>query len=134
MIKRVVAALIFRNKKLLLIYHKKLAMWMFVAGHVEKGETNRKAMRREVKEEVNLYVNVAKKPFYILKEHNDKNTLHYICKVNKGRVNLKMDEVTNYKWFSRKGIEKARLHKLVKKISLIGFAKSKIIKNNLFKH
>ncbi len=122
----VAAGLIFRNKKLLLIYHKKLDIWMFVAGHVEKGETNRKAMKREAMEEINLNINIAKKPFYILKERNGKNTLHYICKVNKGRINLKMDEVTNYKWFSRKEIEKARMHKLVKQISLNGFSKSKI--------
>ena len=121
--KPVVAALIFDKGKLLLILHKKLHLWMPVAGHVETGESNKEALKREVKEEVGLDVAIAKRPFFMLKESRV-ITPHYICKVKKGKTYLKKDEIKAYKWFSKKEIESSNLNKQVKKIALMAFKKS----------
>lgn len=48
----VVAGYIVNKDKLLLIHHKKLKKWLPVGGHIDENETPCKALRREVKEEM----------------------------------------------------------------------------------
>ena len=46
------------EKRVLLIYHNKRDMWLPVGGHIEANETPDEALRREIKEEVSLSVEI----------------------------------------------------------------------------
>lgn len=52
------SALIIDNNKVLLLYHKKLGVWLYPGGHVEKNETPDQTLIREVKEETGLDVEI----------------------------------------------------------------------------
>jgi ADP-ribose pyrophosphatase YjhB (NUDIX family) len=52
------ALIINKEGKVLLINHKKLAVWLYPGGHIEEGETPDEAVVREVKEETGLDVNI----------------------------------------------------------------------------
>ena len=49
-----VGGYIIHNNKVLLIHHNKLNLWLPVGGHIDENETPDQALRREIKEEVNL--------------------------------------------------------------------------------
>jgi ADP-ribose pyrophosphatase YjhB (NUDIX family) len=54
-----VSALILRrNRKVLLVNHKKLGVWLYPGGHVEPHETPDKALLREILEETGLKVKI----------------------------------------------------------------------------
>ncbi len=96
------SALIIDNGKVLLLYHKKLGVWLYPGGHIEKNETPDQAVIREAKEEtgldveiigekddnladINTDVSVLHSPYIILCElvgnhyHND---IVYLCKIS----------------------------------------------------
>ncbi len=52
----VIGAFLFHNSKVLLIHHKKLNLWLPPGGHIEKDETPDDAVKRELKEELGLDV------------------------------------------------------------------------------
>lgn len=52
------SALIIENSKVLLLYHKKLDVWLYPGGHIEKNETPEQAVVREVKEETDLDIEI----------------------------------------------------------------------------
>ena len=52
------SALIIDNGKVLLLHHKKLGVWFYPGGHVEKNETPEQTVIREVKEETGLDVEI----------------------------------------------------------------------------
>ena len=54
----VVSGYIFHNDKVLLIHHAKLDKWLPVGGHIDENETPDQALRREVKEETNLDIEI----------------------------------------------------------------------------
>ena len=91
---RVVGAFIFHNNKLLLIHHKKTDMWLPVAGHVKPKESNKNAIRREIKEEVNLDI-----PDLVPFISND--DMEEFVAVVKDISTIQPDtkEISNYKWF-----------------------------------
>jgi ADP-ribose pyrophosphatase YjhB (NUDIX family) len=47
-----------RNGKTLLLYHKKLKMWLPPGGHIDEGELPDEAVMREIKEETGLDVEI----------------------------------------------------------------------------
>lgn len=58
-IDQTVAGYIFNEEnKLLLVYHKKLGMWLPVGGHIEKNEIPDDALIREAREEVGLDIKI----------------------------------------------------------------------------
>ncbi len=94
--------------KVLLVYHKKLNVWIYPGGHIEANETPDEAVVREVKEETGLDVeiigvraaslndeeedvSVLHNPYIILCERIKANEEHYhidmvyVCKIIKGR-------------------------------------------------
>jgi ADP-ribose pyrophosphatase YjhB (NUDIX family) len=52
------SALIIKDKKVLLVYHKKLGVWLYPGGHVENNETPDETIVREVMEETGLSVEI----------------------------------------------------------------------------
>jgi len=62
----VVEGYIIKNNSILLMYHKKLDLWLPPGGHIEKYETPEEALIREVKEETGLDVEIIRqvKPNY----------------------------------------------------------------------
>ncbi len=51
-IKAKAAALIIRDKKMLLVFKGSIGLWIFPGGKYEKGETTRQCLEREMKEEL----------------------------------------------------------------------------------
>lgn len=105
------SALIIENNKVLLVYHKKLDVWLYPGGHIEENENPDEALIREVKEETGLDVEIISNkdetlsdikndvsslhiPYAILCElvgvhyHND---LIYLCKIKNNSKQLKHD-------------------------------------------
>ena len=93
----VVAGYIVKEGKVLLIHHKKLNNWLPVGGHIEKNETPDGALRREIREELGIEVDILNYPkerrgnrkeyafpFYVNVHHITRNHLHYclfyLCK------------------------------------------------------
>ena len=106
------SALIIDNGKVLLLHHKKLGVWLYPGGHIEKNETPDQTVIREVKEETGLDVEIIGEkdnnladidtdvsvlfnPYVILCElvgshyHND---IVYLCKIYGGNREIKQNE------------------------------------------
>ncbi|MFW5484535.1 MAG: NUDIX hydrolase [Spirochaetaceae bacterium JB067] len=136
-----VGAFIFCNDELLLIYHRKLRLWLPPGGHIEKDETPDDAVLREIQEETALNVkllNVPQLPAYgaVVKHlatpfyvnvHNvgdhDHVGFYYIASAeDKDQVTINEDELTSFKWFTLEELEKdERVTKEVRSLSRKAF-------------
>lgn len=113
-----VGGYIFSNDKVLLIHHNKLDIWIPIGGHIEKDETPDDALKREIKEEANLDVDILCQndlsdegnvkqnlalPFYTNIHSvggHDHYGMFYVCKVlapEKLKIN---NELKNARWFT----------------------------------
>ena len=54
----VVEGYVIKDNSVLLVYHKKIGMWLPPGGHIEKHETPEEALVREIKEETGLEVEI----------------------------------------------------------------------------
>ena len=135
----VVAGYIFNKGKVLLVHHRKLDLWLPVGGHIEKDETPDEAMLREIKEEVNMDVeilgmlelphgnNVEKNlatPFHV-NVHYAGDHKHccffYVCKaVNPEKLKIN-GELKEFGWFTKEDLNKSHVPLDVKHIALKGF-------------
>lgn len=138
------SALIIDRGRVLLVYHKKLNVWLYPGGHIEENENPDEALLREVKEETGLEVEIISKkdeslsdkkngvlslhlPYAFLCElvgdhfHND---LVYLCKIKKNcELKYNKNESGNIGFFTLQEIEKLQLfdnfrvllHKVLKK-------------------
>jgi 8-oxo-dGTP diphosphatase len=52
------SAVILADDQILLVHHRKLGLWLYPGGHVEPDEDPAQAVRREVREEVGLHVEI----------------------------------------------------------------------------
>jgi len=120
----VVAGFIINQNKVLLVHHKKLDLWLPVGGHIEKDETPDQTLLREIKEEVNIDVEILNqsdiplegnikcnlaKPFYInvhsVGDH-DHCCLFYICRaINPEQLKIN-NELKNFRWFTKDDLHK----------------------------
>jgi len=136
----VVAAFVFWKDKVLLVHHKKLGLWLPVGGHIDPNETFDEAIKREIKEETNLDVEMmgdsgltpaadVKKvlalPFDVnvhsVGDH-DHCCLFYLCKaLNPEKLKFREQELTNVKWFSREDIAQAPTDEYISKQALKAF-------------
>lgn len=124
------SALIINDDKILLVYHKKLNVWLYPGGHVEKNENPDETLLREVKEETGLEVEIISNkddslsdcktdihslhlPYAFLCElvgdhyHND---LIYKCKIKKNcKLRYNKNESGGIGFFNINEIEKLKL-------------------------
>jgi len=90
-----------RNKK------KHLGLkWEFPGGKVDINESNKEALQREIKEELNIIIDVKKK--IAKKKYKDEKIniiLHYyICHIKNG--NIRLNEHENSKWLKKENLSK----------------------------
>jgi len=136
------SALIIENGKVLLVYHKKLDVWLYPGGHIEKNETPEQAAVREAKEETGLDikiigerdenladidtdVSVLCNPYAFLCElvgdhyHND---IVYLCEISSDNKATKynLDESKDINFFGIDGLDNIKLFpnfkRLLKKV------------------
>lgn len=118
-----VAGYIFNQDKLLLIYHKKLALWLPIGGHMEKNETPVDAMKREAREEEGLAIKLLIKPsnYSTGKEiercavpfHSDIHTVgdhyhycqFYICETEDLEVKIDKKKSLAFDWFTEESAD-----------------------------
>ena len=120
----VVAGYIFRGSQVLLVNHKKLGLWIPVGGHIKENETPDDALLRETKEKTGLDIEILNQssiplegntkrnlatPFYSnvhsVGDH-DHSCFYYIARaLNPKKIRIN-EELRNYGWFSRGGLDK----------------------------
>lgn len=124
------SALILDNERVLLVYHKKLDVWLYPGGHVENNENPTETLLREVAEETGLEVEIVSSrddslsdckadvsslhlPYAFLCElvgdhyHND---LIYKCIIKKNcELKYNKDESGGIGFFNLNEIEKLKL-------------------------
>ena len=79
------------EQKVLLLYHKKLNVWLYPGGHIETNETPDEAILREVKEETALDIEIIGKRDMKLEDTKaDVSVLHtpysILCERIKGKI------------------------------------------------
>ena len=136
----VVGAMVFWNDKVLLVHHVKLDMWLPVGGHIDENETFDQAIKREIKEETNLDVElintsglepsnhvkqVLALPFDInlhsVGDH-DHCCAFYLCKaLNPEELKTNERELKAVKWLSKDELDKVELDDYNKKQILKAF-------------
>lgn len=135
---QVVGAAIIRNKNELLCaqrgYGSLIGKWEFPGGKVEKGETDQQALAREIKEELNIEVEVEELIDENYNEYPDKNInlKVYKCKYVSGEIKdvehkalkwKKPDEVESLDWAEAdKPIVETYLDSLKIERNIVGFA------------
>ncbi len=73
--------------------------WALVGGGIEKGETPEKAIKREIKEEINLDIDKFIKSFTIQRNPDSIETI-FACRYKGDPTDIKLnDEHTNYGWY-----------------------------------
>ena len=102
----VVAAIIKKNNKYLIAQrnrNKHMGLkWEFPGGKVDKNETFEEALSREIKEELNIEINIHKK--FTEEKYNDKKiniVLHYYLCSEKSDV-IQLNEHENLAWVEKK--------------------------------
>lgn len=137
----VVAGLIAHEDKVLLIHHKKLNKWLPPGGHINENETPDDALEREIKEELNLDIEIMNEkgtiitgsiikhlasPFYV-NVHNVGDHNHccffYVCKPkNLNKLSINKSELKKYRWFSHGDLNKGDVPEDVRNISSKAFS------------
>lgn len=135
----VVTGFVFSDNKVLLIHHNKLDLWLPIGGHIEENETFDIALKREIKEETNLDIEILNTPpislegnikmnlatpFYVnvhsVGDH-DHCSLFYVCRaLNPGELKINK-ELKAHAWFSKENLNQEHVPVDVKNIALEAF-------------
>jgi len=141
----VVTAFIVYDNKILLINHKELKKWLPIGGHIELHEDPDQALKREIKEECGLKVEILSKKslpdekhikflylpsFLDIHKIDDKHrhvALSYIAKSKTAKVKLRKSEHNNIRWFSKEDLNNPRfkIRKEIKYYCLQALKKAK---------
>lgn len=129
--RQVVRCFLFNNDMILLVKHNQNTLWTLPGWHVEDGETIYEAIEREIKEEFNLKIKLTNGKKYLnyshIKEfskplsiytisynspkHWDVTKLEYIfvAQVVSWELKPQIEEIYDYKWFTKDEILKNSL-------------------------
>ena len=114
-------AVIVKDEKILILRRTKKEncfreMWDIPGGGINFGETPEEALKREVKEETNLEVEVIK-PLRVWTFFKDENTqvvgVTMFCRYKSGDIRLS-EEHEEFKWIRPEEIEKYNVHEGIK--------------------
>lgn len=120
-----VGVVIVNKQKVLLIFHKKLQLWLFPGGHIELDEDPNQAAIREVKEEtgldviliggevhreINTKTATSLVPPLSMEIHNFNEThrhvnMVYAARVETDQVALQTEEAEDIRWFSKEELD-----------------------------
>lgn len=119
----VVAGFPVRDGRTLLVFHEKLRRWLPPGGHIEENETPDQAVKRELREELDIEVELSPynqleakgevkrnlaRPFHVnvhsVGDH-DHCCLFYVCHPTSAEFDPKRDEVRKAGWFDPDGLE-----------------------------
>ncbi len=139
-----VGGYLFKDNKVLLIYHPKINKWLPVGGHIDENETPEMSIIKEFKEEVGLNIKVVNSgltmsisepnirrvqpsPFYSeihsVGDHNH-HCQFFICELIDVNQNVNVDgiEVKEFEWLSKEEVqEKRNIGDDIKNLALIAF-------------
>lgn len=119
----VVEGYVIKDNSVLLVYHKKIGMWLPPGGHIEKYETPEEALVREIKEETGLEVEIVNQvnpdkkfdvrilyqPTHIQLEDIKGTHYHidliYLCRVKGGKLRSNQ-EIEDLRFFNIEEINK----------------------------
>ena len=125
----VATALMVRDDRILLIHHKKIGLWLPPGGHIEAREDPVAALRREIREETGLeieiladptdprasdeVVQVLPSPHHVQIERmadgpHDHIDLVYLCRVRPGEAQRNVESL-GVRWFSREDLERTEI-------------------------
>lgn len=122
---------IVKDVKVLLVFHKKLNMWLPPGGHIDNNELPCDAAKREVLEETGLNVELVGKEYPLgkgvkklvhpkvlqledIEEGHQHIDLVYYGTIRDGNLKFNEREHNDIKWFSIGGLNSANLHESVK--------------------
>ena len=132
----VVAGYTVHKGRVLLIHHRKSNLWLPPGGHIDENEVPDDALLREIKEELNLDVEIVdmgdapKKtnvlrhlalPFHVnVHRAGDHNhcCFYYLCSVKEPAIKHNKLEVKDFMWFSPEDLDNELVPPDVKDIAL----------------
>lgn len=143
----VIGAYVIYENKVLLIHHKKRGLWLPPGGHIDKNETPDEAVKRELREELELEVEILNRndlplvadiveqlavPFYV-NVHNVGDHNHccffYLCvPKNPEKISLNASELKDFAWFSPEDLKQEKIPDDVRNESLKAFELFKSLK------
>lgn len=120
-----------KDAKVLLVFHKKLGMWLPPGGHIDENELPCDAAKREVLEETGLNVNLIGKEEQLgngvkklihpkvlqledIEEGHQHIDLVYYGRSSNGELKFNEKEHNDIRWFSIDELESANLHESVR--------------------
>lgn len=128
-----------KDARTLLLYHKKLRMWLPPGGHIEAGELPEESLLREIREETGLDVEILspKRPPDLAEEgvrylhvpnhvqledipgHAQHIDLIYFCRALDGPARIAPEEHEDMRWHSEEDLESPALRDEVRRTALM---------------
>lgn len=132
----VVAGYTVHKGKVLLIHHRKSNLWLPPGGHIDENEVPNDALLREIKEELNLDIEIVDMgdvprptnvlrhlapPFHVnvhMAGDHKHCCFYYLCSVKEPTIKHNKLEVKDFMWFSPKDLDNELVPPDVKDIAL----------------